>query len=326
MVYVKNLILKVLRSSPKLQHLIQIFFPEFIIALNVDIIKDQFIIDYVQHLYSEESIIKRKFYNIGSGNQRSKFDFWSYIDLKGSGYNNKGIDIYYDLESLGSIPIDDNYAEVIFNSFVIEHISIEATKNLCREAYRILKKGGVFHSKVHDYDYGYKLLKKNLISPKVPFGVRESADLLKQFIQANGSIEAHFNKNGEYVIESRRKHGDTISFNPVEAFFYHNATVLADEVKRDETKQNAVRKKCQSLSANEFFDELKNSISEEMTRLPHQHNANYFPKQELFDFIKSIGFSEVYFTQPYQSVTPVLWEEKLNPLHFGFTYSIEAIK
>jgi len=56
-------------------------------------------------------------------------------------------------------------------------------KNLCKEAFRILKKGGIFHSKVHCFDYAYSLFVNNLISPKIPFECRESNDALDDFLK-----------------------------------------------------------------------------------------------------------------------------------------------
>lgn len=67
--------------------------------------ENDFLEQYIRNLYSDESIKKKKFYNIGAGSQRSKFDFWTYIDLETSKYNKKGIDIFYDLESLSPIPV-----------------------------------------------------------------------------------------------------------------------------------------------------------------------------------------------------------------------------
>jgi len=92
------------------------------------LMEKEYLEKYIRNYYSNESIKERKFYNLGAGSQRSNFDFWTYIDLESSKYSKKGIDIFYDLESLSTIPIEDNYAEVVFNSFVIEHISVDATK------------------------------------------------------------------------------------------------------------------------------------------------------------------------------------------------------
>jgi hypothetical protein len=288
-------------------------------------LEENYLEQYIKSYYSEESIAEKRFYNIGAGDQRSKFNIWSYIDLESSDYSKKNIDIFYDLESLSPIPIPDNYAEVIFSSFVIEHISATATKNLCNEAFRVLKKGGVFHSKVHSYEYAYMLYQKNLISPKIPFECRESGKLLEQFISQNkGKVEAFFNEENEYVIRSLIAPGSQIKFNADNSFIYYNATAAIDNLSK---KPSGIRGTLNMGQSNiqSFYDNLHTYVDKKK-RQPHQHNAEYFSKEELFDHIKGLGFSEVYFTQPYQSLSPALWEDNLNPIHKGFIFSIEAIK
>ena len=118
-------IVYLIHNSKSVRRIYRIFSP--LKAKRLDLY-DSYLKDYILNFYSKESIEGKKFFNIGAGNQRSDYDFWSYIDLGSDNYNNTGIDISFDLESLKPLPIQDNYAEVVFNSFVIEHISVEATK------------------------------------------------------------------------------------------------------------------------------------------------------------------------------------------------------
>ena len=302
----------------------------FLFPSNTDLKMKILELNYLEQLiysyYDEESIKDKRFYNIGAGDQRSKFNFWSYVDLETSKYNKNGIDILYDLEALSPIPLPDTHAEVIFNSFVIEHISVEATKNLCREAFRTLKKGGVFHSKVHSYEYGIKLLNKNLISPKIPFQARESSEHLKSFIRAhNNKVKSYFNEKNEYVVESLKDSDKKITFDAGNAFIYHNAVASMNNIFKSPTSVKDTLNNLNAKNLDSFYSELKDLVDVN-EKQPHQHNADYFSKEDLLSFIKDLGFSEVYFTQPYQSVSPALWEDRLNPIHSGFLYSIEAVK
>mgnify|MGYP005802257227 CR=1 FL=1 len=70
------------------------------------------------------------------------------------------MDIAYDLDSLKPLPLESDKAEVIFNSFLLEHMSWDAIKNLVKDAYRSLKKGGVFHSREFAAEL-YKFIEKN---------------------------------------------------------------------------------------------------------------------------------------------------------------------
>ena len=294
--------------------------------LKMKLLQHNYLEQLIYSYYDKESIREKRFYNVGAGNQRSKFNFWSYIDLEASKYSKKGIDVFYDLESLSSIPLPDTHAEVIFNSFVIEHISIEATKNLCKEAFRVLKKGGIFHSKVHSYEYSIRLLNKNIISPKIPFECRESREQLENFIRNHkNKVESYFNEKNEYVVQSLKDPDATIKFDSENAFVYYNATAAMDNMVKNSASIKSTLNKLNSADLYSFYGELRKFIDTNKKQ-PHQHNADYFSKEDLFSFIKDLGFSEVYFTQPYQSVSPALWEERLNPIHYGFLYSIEAVK
>jgi SAM-dependent methyltransferase len=295
--------------------------------LNRQILQENFLGDYIQSHYDQGSLIQRRFYNIGAGSQRSRFPIWSYIDLKESLYDKQGIDIFYDLESGKPLPLEDNKAEVIFSSFVIEHISVAATKNLCSEAFRALKPGGVFHSKIHAYEYGYKLWKKGMISPKIPFECRESSDLVDAFIKKHkGKIRPFFDPSKGYVFQSIKKPADEISFSPDDMFLLHNATTAWQRIHAQGSDSKAVLAGIEGNSMQEFFHILQQQYINQETRQPHQHNADFLSQDDLADYIKGIGFSEVYLTQPYQSVAPVLWEDILNPVHQGFVFAIEAIK
>jgi|GEM_PF-1914390 len=303
----------------------------FILPSNIKLIKlslqEEFLENYIYNYYDDDSLKAKRFYNIGAGNQRSRFNFWTYIDMETSKYDKKGIDIFYDLESLKPIPVNDNYTEVVFNSFVIEHISVNATKNLCKEAYRILKTGGVFHSKVYCYEYAYKLWKKGLITPEIPFSCRESNELIDDFIRKHhGKIKAYFNDSKEYVIQSIKKPSDQLVFTAGTSFIYHNAAAAYNNILKVSAKPDEVLRSLNNGNLVDFLKNLKEQYVDVQQKKPHQHNADYFPRNELFEFIKKLGFREVYFTQPFQSISPALWEERLNPIHNGFLFSIEAVK
>ncbi|MDD3741491.1 MAG: class I SAM-dependent methyltransferase [Bacteroidales bacterium] len=288
---------------------------------------DNFLEDYIYNYYAASSLSEKKFYNVGAGNQRSNFNFWTYIDLDTNHYNKSGIDINYDLESLKPLPLEDNSAEIVFNSFVIEHISVEATKNLCKEAYRVLKKGSVFHSKVHCYDYSYKLLKKGLITPKVPFECRESNDLITDILKKyKGKVKAYFDESNNYVVSSIKNPEDRIVFTPGSAFLYHNADAAVDNICNIPEGADAVLNSIEADTPEKFYKVIRDQYIDQSKKQSYQHNADYFSKEDLFSFIKELGFTEVYFTQPYQSVSPALWEESLNNIHKGFIFSIEAVK
>lgn len=296
--------------------------------LNRAALLENFLHDYIYSYYDQESLEQKRFYNIGAGFQRSQFPFWSYVDLKASGYDEKGIDVFFDLESLEPLPLKDDMAEVIFNSFVIEHISAAATRNLCKEAFRVLKPGGVFHSKVHSYEFGYTLWKNNLVSPDAPhFTSREGQAMIDAFIKRHkGKVKGFFDPSRGYVLQSLKNSGEVLSFSPSDMFLMQNAMTAYQRIRKEGGDSKKVLDSLPGDTIKDFFHALQRDYVHQGARLPHQHNADFIPQEELLDHIRSLGFSKVYFTQPYQSIAPVLWEAALNPMHSGFLYAIEAVK
>lgn len=92
--------------------------------------------------YPEESIKNRRFYNIGAG---SFFHpYWTNIDYHNNFYsqNQHIVNIEYDLMKMERLPLQDNCAEIIYISHVLEHITDTAVNNILLECYRVLRGGG----------------------------------------------------------------------------------------------------------------------------------------------------------------------------------------
>ena len=92
--------------------------------------------------FPEESLLKRRFYNIGAGS--FGHPYWTNVDYTSEHYKEaqKNTFLHYDLMELKPLPIEDNVAELVYSSHTIEHVSDEAVRNMLSESYRILKPGG----------------------------------------------------------------------------------------------------------------------------------------------------------------------------------------
>jgi len=139
-----------------------------------------------------------------------------------------------------------------------------------------------------------------------------------------GRVNVFFNNKNEYVIKSISDSKELV-FNSDNSFIYHNATAALNNLLNESPNIRSTINIDNKNDIKSFYKNLANYVDKSKTE-PHQHNANYFSKDELFSYIKDLGFSEVYFTQAYQSLSPALWEDKLNHIHKGFLFSIEAIK
>ncbi|HMT27667.1 MAG TPA: methyltransferase domain-containing protein, partial [Bacteroidia bacterium] len=112
--------------------------------------------DY-RELYSEDSLQNRRFYNIGAG--EFAHPFWTNVDNGNDFYTEiNGISkhgISHDLFDHKPLPIEDNSAEVVYTSHTMEHIDDASVSFLFRDAYRILKKGGVIRVVVPNIELSY---------------------------------------------------------------------------------------------------------------------------------------------------------------------------
>lgn len=111
-------------------------------------------------LYNKESVEDRKFYNIGAGGFRHLA--WTNVDHESEWYKDSlGTDfIDWDLLSLTPLPVESDSAEIVYSSHLIEHITNDAARNLFNEAFRILKKNGIFRVTAPNIDLDYRAYKE----------------------------------------------------------------------------------------------------------------------------------------------------------------------
>lgn len=114
------------------------------------------------HSYPEQSLRQRRFLNIGAGSFQHQF--WTNLDYHSDWYAGQqaGTEfINHDLESLKPIQLEDGFAEEIYTSHTIEHLSDEAVRVMFKEARRLLKPGGRFRITTPDTDLFYLAWKNN---------------------------------------------------------------------------------------------------------------------------------------------------------------------
>ena len=161
----------------------------------------------------------------------------------------------------------------------------------------------------------------------IPFGGRESYAMVEAFVRRHkGMVRSYFDRRRGYVLQSLRTPQEELCFSAADAFLLHNAVTAYEQGQKQGRSSEDLLRSLPSDDLPGFFRALQKNYIDQQTRRPHQHNADFIPQEELLAYIKDLGFSKVYFTQPYQSIAPVLWEEALNPLHMGFVYAIEAVK
>ena len=115
--------------------------------------RDEVPLGVYRRLYPEESLRKRRFYNIGAGS--FSHPYWTNVDHPSAWYASRlkdNLHIDWDLLELSPLKVEDGVAEAVYTSHTIEHVTVEAAQNLFNEAYRILKPGGFFRLTTPDMD------------------------------------------------------------------------------------------------------------------------------------------------------------------------------
>jgi SAM-dependent methyltransferase len=93
-------------------------------------------------LYPASSVEQRRFYNVGAG--AFFHPAWTNIDHASEWYGRVlGPILEHDLTSTVPLPVETSTAEIVYSSHTIEHVPDAAVGRLCREAFRVLKPGGI---------------------------------------------------------------------------------------------------------------------------------------------------------------------------------------
>jgi predicted SAM-dependent methyltransferase len=107
--------------------------------------------------YPKESIDNKRFYNIGAGS--FYHPCWTNIDNQSEWYDEIfGVNsemLEHDLFLHEKLPVDDNSAELIYFSHILEHLNNESVQYILNESYRILKPGGIVRIVAPDIDLEY---------------------------------------------------------------------------------------------------------------------------------------------------------------------------
>lgn len=261
--------------------------------------------------YGKEAVENRRFYNIGAGSFRHPV--WTNVDHKSDWYSNAqsrsiGIGIDWDLLSLTPIPVQDNSAEIIYSSHVIEHITDEAAQNMFSECYRILVKDGVFRVITPNIDLAFRAYKEN---------DRHYFYWIERYSTPRTYKKVMLNKplNETSIQQIFLLH------------FASTASTLHADGSSERISDTELDKVFREMKYEEALNYCVSKCSLEMQRKYPGCHINWWNKDKLFQMLRNAGFGNIYLSGYGQSFSPVL----RNTLVFDRTYLeislyVEAIK
>jgi ubiquinone/menaquinone biosynthesis C-methylase UbiE len=256
--------------------------------------------------FPEESLLKRRFYNIGAGS--FGHPNWTNIDYATEHYreHQKHPFINYNLMELKPLPIADDIAELVYSSYTIEHISDDAARNMLRESYRILKPGGGIR----------------LITPSARlFFLAYKKKHIKYFYWVDG-----YSKPGSW----EKFYKVPLSKASIHQLFLHYFAGQLCEIDID----NSPQKKYSDSEISEIFlnnpaVETLNFFTKQCKFNPKQpgNHINWWTHEKIISFLKEAGFSEPYIAGWGQSLFPPFLDTNLfEDAHFKISLCVEAIK
>ncbi|MBL7929309.1 MAG: methyltransferase domain-containing protein [Bacteroidia bacterium] len=109
-------------------------------------------------IHGRKAIDEKRFYNVG---QASFFHpAWTIIDFfkkqDGTVVLPGDFAIHHDLMSLQPLPVESSSAELIYTSHTLEHVTNQAVSFFLKEAYRMLKPGGIIRITTPDIKLTYR--------------------------------------------------------------------------------------------------------------------------------------------------------------------------
>jgi len=245
-------------------------------------------LDLYYRLYNEESVNSRSFYNIGAGGFRHPA--WKNVDYPSDWYSKAttgGIDVPHDLEGPDPIPVDTGTADIIYTSHTIEHISNNAANKLFREAFRMLKPGGVFRATTVNIDLEVSAYLNN---------DRDYFYWIDEY-----SIE----KNWRRAMYNKPMNEASLEQVFLVHFASSASTLHADGAKERISDDDIKRVFCK-MSTPDALDYCISKCDPDVQKKYPGNHINWWNKDKLVSSLESAGFTKIYPSAHGQSQCPPL--------------------
>lgn len=188
-----------------------------------------------------------RYLNIGAGTWRHSM--WHNLDNPRDDYSkSRQADLPFDLTSGGLWPIEDSSLDLIFSSHTIEHLNDKFVGDLCREAYRCLRPGGIIRLTTPDMDL-YATAYERRDRSFFDYATATTNHSIKQsFLQCFAGLLSDFHKGDELPKVSDEE--------------------IADAWRTSKNKAD-------------FFDRFCRSIPDDLVRAYPKHHKTWFTAEKL---------------------------------------------
>ena len=250
---------------------------------------EQALVELYPKLYAADSLLHKRFYNIGAGG--FEHPYWTNVDYDSEWYADnrektlRGIP--YDLLAIQPLPIASNSAEIVYSSHTVEHITNESAQNMFNESYRILKPDGFFRLTMPNIDLDYRAYQDN---------------------------------DRDYFYWYFRKHRAPIYHEPLEQgsieqfFLCHFATSVSTLVINGADARIDDRQFKQLLHDMKYEQAMNYCTAQcplEVQRHNPGYHINWWNYRKTERMLKQAGFSRIYVSAFGQSACPVLREIRI---------------
>lgn len=244
---------------------------------------------YERH-YPADSIRNRRFYNVGAGTFRHPY--WTNIDYASDWYakaQTGGDMINFDLFSLGQLPIEDASAEVVYTSHTVEHVNDPAVMNMMKEAWRILKPGGVFRMTTPNIDLDLRAYRS---------GDRDHFYYLGLYSHPSVIANASLDPQRPFLSASLQQ---LVLFS-----FASSTTVLVADKTSEKITDEEFDHVFSTMSDENALNHCVSKCSRDVQSKYPGYHMNWWNPEKATRMLRAAGFSNVYQSAYGQSASPIL--------------------
>lgn len=276
------------------------------VSVPSDIDPANYNLEMYHRLYSAESLKSKSFYNVGAAG--FYHPYWTNLDYKSDWYAPDQRDVVFiDLMKCEPLPIASGTAEIVYTSHTIEHVSNDAVRNLCSEAYRALKPGGYFR-------------------------ITNGPDVLLEIEAVKRGDTDHFYWDEEYD-DPRRYTGNyrgPASAAPIEErWLHHTFTQLAPNAIDDTPHKFTAAQIRELLNGTNDIEQTLDRLGSMVTFDPNRpgNHVSWWTPDKAMRYMREAGFEEVYRSAYRQSRAPVLRDPHFfDSKHPSMSLYVEARK